>query len=95
VVVVTVGSPALSRIVILPQVPVVNMGATLQLTAQGTLTDGSTVDVTSQMNWMSWSPLLMSVDRGLVTGLSPGKGTIMAQDPTLEEIVYYVTVTVY
>jgi uncharacterized protein YjdB len=95
VIVVTVGPPALSRIVILPRVPVLTAGTTLQLTAQGTLTDGSTADVTSQMSWMSWSPSLMSVDRGLVTGLSPGKGTIMAQDPTREEIVFYITVTVY
>jgi len=94
VAVVTVGPPALEGIVITPWGAVVATGATLQLTAVGTYTDGSTDDVTSQMSWMSWSPALFSVDRGLVTGLSPGKGTVMAQDPNVESIIYYLVVTV-
>jgi hypothetical protein len=94
VAVVVVGPPALEGIVITPWVPVVATGATLQLAALGTYTDGSTGDVTAQMYWMSWSPALFSVDRGLVTGLAPGKGTVMAQDPTREVIVAYVVLTV-
>ena len=94
VAVVVVGPPRLEGIVITPWGAVVATGATLQLTALGTYTDGSTGDVTAQMSWMSWSPALFSVDRGLVTGLSPGKGTVMAQDPNVETNIYYLVVTV-
>ncbi|MNZ45674.1 gamma-glutamyl-gamma-aminobutyrate hydrolase [compost metagenome] len=53
-------------------------GLTGQLTAQGSYSDGSTVDVTANVSWTSSAPAIASVglNSGLVTALQPGTATI-------------------
>ena len=55
------------------------VGETLQLTAIGTLTDGSTQDLTSSVSWASSSPTVLSIrGSGLASGLSIGSAGVTA-----------------
>ena len=55
------------------------VGDTLQLSAVGTLTDGSTQDLTRSVNWASSAPQVLSVQgAGLVAGMSIGAAGVTA-----------------
>jgi len=55
------------------------VGETLQLSAIGTLTDGSTQDLTSSVGWTSSSPQVLSVrSGGVVSGMSIGTAGVSA-----------------
>ena len=55
------------------------VGDTLQLSAVGTLTDGSTQDLTRSVNWASSAPQVLSVQgSGLVAGMSIGAAGVTA-----------------
>ncbi len=59
--------------------PTLRAGQQAQLIATATLSDGSTPDVTNQVQWSSSAPTVLSVDAsGKVTGLSGGTATITA-----------------
>jgi hypothetical protein len=75
----TVTAPVLSSIAITPANPNLAAGDTVQLTAAGTYTDGSTKDVTSSVVW-SGSPNSVATvgSAGLVTAQGPGVAAISA-----------------
>ncbi|MHB8698852.1 MAG: outer membrane protein assembly factor BamB family protein [Sulfuricaulis sp.] len=59
----------LSSIAVTPSNPTVTNGKTLQLTATGTYSDGSTQDLTSQVTWLSLDPTKVTVSAtGQITG---------------------------
>jgi trimeric autotransporter adhesin len=67
----------LQSIAITPANPVMKVGATVQLTATVTYSDGTTQDLTAQVQWSSSAANVASVDAsGKVTGKSPGVATI-------------------
>jgi len=72
--------------------PSVKVGQTVAFTAIGTYADGSTQNLSSQVQWSSDTPGVVRVDAaGKVTGESPGTGTITA---TLNGVTQRVVVTV-
>jgi uncharacterized protein YjdB len=79
--VMTVGP--LVSIAVTPPSPAVTVGQTLQFTATGTSSDGTTGDITSLVIWSSSTPGLASIiatgrNAGLATGVAPGSATITA-----------------
>jgi uncharacterized protein YjdB len=93
---VTIAAADLQAIAITPSAPSVAVGQTVQLTATGTYSDGSSVNLTSQVTWGS-SNLLVALVSGLpgsqgrVTGLLPGTADATA---TLGGVQASATVTV-
>lgn len=79
----TVTSATLQSITVTPQNPSVNVGLTVQLTAQGKFSDGSTQDLTPFANWSTQNAAVATVSNtGLVTAVSAGSITITATDAT-------------
>ena len=75
----SVTAATLSGITINPPNPSVNSGGSVQLTATGTFSDGSTQNLTSSLTYLSSKPLVASVNAsGLLQGLLPGSATITA-----------------
>lgn len=75
--VVTVTSPTLKQLVIDPATATVTVGLTVPLKAIGTLTDNSTVDLTSKTKWSSSNTAIASVPQpGVVSGVAAGLATI-------------------
>jgi hypothetical protein len=96
VVTLTVTAATLVSIAITPVTPSVAKGATLNLIATGTFTDGSTQVMTNTMTWASATPATATVSnaagqRGRVTGLALGTVDISA---TSGSKVGHVTLTV-
>jgi hypothetical protein len=81
---------------ILPLLPVVTVGSSLPLTAGALLTDGTLLDVTSEVTWASLDPGLATLtndlgSEGLLTGLAAGSAEVTA---TLGPIVGFAVVEV-
>jgi hypothetical protein len=75
----TVSVPALVSIAINPAEPTVLQGGTLQLSATGTYSDASTMDLTNRVTWTSANPTMVSVNStGLIAGNAVGFSTITA-----------------
>lgn len=75
--VVTVTSPTLRQLVIDPATATVTVNLRTQLRAIGTLTDNTTVDLTSTTKWSSSNTAVASVPQaGLVSGVAAGTATI-------------------
>ncbi len=56
-----------------PPPAALKVGQRVQLTATGTYSDGSTANITTQVQWSSSNPPIVKVDAtGIVTGQSPG-----------------------
>ena len=73
------GAPTLTSIAVGPAPISVARGASLQLRATGTWSDGSTTDVTAQSTWNSTVPIVASVSgSGLLTGQEIGAASITA-----------------
>jgi plastocyanin len=77
-------APTLSSIMIMPDNPAIDIGATEQFMAMGMFSDGSMQDVTAQVNWSSTAPSVSSISnapgsKGLARGLTPGFAGIVAQ----------------
>ena len=91
----TVTPPVMSTIAITPVDPSVPLGSSQQLTATGTLTDGSTQDLTASITWNSSNVVVATVTSpgGLVSTLVEGVTTISYTDP-VSLIVASVTLTV-
>jgi hypothetical protein len=68
----------LKSIAITPSSNTVTVGATTQLKATGTYSDGSTQDVTSTSTWASSSSAIATVSAGLLTGVADGNVNITA-----------------
>ncbi|HET9627839.1 MAG TPA: Ig-like domain-containing protein, partial [Kofleriaceae bacterium] len=93
---VTVSAAAIASLAIDPPSPTVALLQTVALTATGTFSDGSTLDVSQQAIWTSSDPLTALVSnldgaRGRVTGLVAGTATITA---TVGSASASVTITV-
>jgi Bacterial Ig-like domain (group 2) len=77
---------ALASINVTPPAPQVAAGATTQLTAIGTYTDGSTKDLTPAATWVSSAPSVAAVSAGLVScsasATMSGSATISATAAT-------------
>ena len=77
--VVTVGNATLTSIAITPSAPTRALGQTVQMTATGTYSDGSTSDLSSQVQWTSAVPAVATISgTGLVTTLTTGTSTLTA-----------------
>jgi hypothetical protein len=69
----------LMSIAVTPAGSTIALGATLQFTAAGTYSDGSTQNLTSAVSWSSSNTAVATVNAsGLVTGVSAGSSTIGA-----------------
>ncbi len=76
---VTVTPAVLTSIVVTPTGPSIAKGTTVQLTATGTFSDGTTQDLTHSASWTSAPAGFATVDpNGLVTGTAVGSATITA-----------------
>ncbi len=76
---VTAQVKTLSSIAVSPATATLQTGATIQLTATGSYSDGSTADITTQAVWTSANSAVASVDaRGNVTGVAAGSATVIA-----------------
>jgi uncharacterized protein YjdB len=75
----TVSGVALTALAVLPQNPVVQIGATRQLTVRATYSDASNVDVTATSAFVSATPAKASVaSGGMVTGVAAGSSVVTA-----------------
>lgn len=75
----TVSQAALLSLAVSPANPTVPKGETQQLTATGTLSDGSTQDMTSAVAWTSSPPGLVSLTSGgLATAQATGTANLVA-----------------
>jgi len=75
---VTIGSP-LQSIAVSPANPLIAGGATQQFTATGTYVNGTTQNITDQVNWASTTLAVATINAsGLATGVSTGTSTISA-----------------
>jgi hypothetical protein len=72
--------PTLSSISISPSSPTINVGSTLQFSANGTYSDGSTQNLTAAASWVSTNTSVATIGAGsgLTTGLSAGSSSITA-----------------
>jgi uncharacterized protein YjdB len=80
---VTVTAATLTSIVITPPDSSIAKGTTVQLTATGTFSDGTTQDLTTQASWTSGNAAIAEVSsvagsEGLLTGVGAGTATITA-----------------
>ena len=65
----------------------VPVGDTLQLSAVGTLTDGSTQDLTASVSWTSSSPNVLGIrGAGLVAGISMGAAGVTASSGSISTV---------
>ena len=76
----TTSGVTLSSIAVIPNSPLsLAIGSSLHFKATGTYSDGSTADITSQVNWTSDNTAIATIDStGLVTGVAPGTANITA-----------------
>lgn len=82
----TVTAAELRSIAIQPANPMVAAGTSLQLSAVGTYSDGSTLDLTTSVTWASADTTLAEVSngaasKGLALGKAPGAVGVSASDP--------------
>ncbi len=76
---ITVPTAPLRSITVLPGMAAVGIGGVVRFTADGTLADGTHVDVTSSVVWDSTDPGVARVDAsGVATGVSAGTATVTA-----------------
>lgn len=81
-----VTAAALQSIEIDPIDPIVASGFTVQFTAMGIFSDGTTENLTNEVTWASSNPAVAEISnargrKGLALGLSPGITTITATNP--------------
>jgi len=71
---------SLSSIIVTPTtLPILTIGATQQFSAVGTYSDGSKIDVTSQVNWASDNTTAVSItSKGLATVAAAGTANVTA-----------------
>jgi phospholipase C/uncharacterized protein YjdB len=84
----TVTPSALVSIALTPAIPTIASGTTLQFTATGTFSDGSTQNITNTVQWSSTTPAVATISnaaptQGLVSSIGPGTATISANAGTV------------
>ena len=80
----TVAPPALTSIAVTPQTPSLTINQSVQLSAIGTLTDGTTQDLSNVVKWSSTPTGVLTVSAtGLATASSPGTATVTASDGSI------------
>jgi hypothetical protein len=62
-----------------PETPMVAVGESVHLTVTGTFADDSSAYVTPYVVWQSLDPTLAGIDQAKVTGLVPGRTTMVAR----------------
>ena len=72
--------PTLNSISVSPSSPSINVGSTLQFSATGTYSDGSTQNLTAAATWVSTNTSVATVGAGsgLATGMGAGSSSITA-----------------
>jgi hypothetical protein len=81
---VTVASPTLVSIAVAPQNPALEINQTVQLSAGGTFSDGSTQDLSSAVIWSSTpSGIVITSSTGLATAKAPGAATVVAMNGSI------------
>ncbi|HET9553899.1 MAG TPA: Ig-like domain-containing protein, partial [Anaeromyxobacteraceae bacterium] len=80
---VNVTSARLVSIALTPADSSVQTGATLQLVATGTYTDGSTANVSATAYWTVTPSFATVASPGVVTGVTPGTATVTATQATI------------
>jgi hypothetical protein len=85
-----VSSAALVSIEVTPDDPTILVGNSIQFTATGTYSDSSTQDLTSLVNWTSFSPAFATVSnsagsKGLAVGVAAGTATISASSGVIND----------
>jgi hypothetical protein len=77
----SVNSANLTSITVTPSATSISAGGTQQYTATGTYSDGSTEDISSEVNWGSGTTSVATISTGgLATGVADGTSTITASD---------------
>ncbi|MBI4848046.1 MAG: Ig-like domain-containing protein [Nitrospirae bacterium] len=71
----------LESIEVTPAAPAIFTGKTKQFAATGTYDDGTTGDITAEVNWSSSAPAATVDAAGLATGVAAGTTTISATTP--------------
>ncbi len=72
-------SATLASLAVTPSNPIVGIGSTVQMTATGTYSDGSTQDFSNLVSWSSSNTAAATVSSGgVVTGVANGTATISA-----------------
>jgi hypothetical protein len=80
----TVGPPQLASITVTPQTPSLNPKHSVQLTATGIFTDGTTQDLSSMVMWASTPTSVLTISAmGLATANSPGAATVTASQGSI------------
>jgi subtilisin family serine protease/uncharacterized protein YjdB len=89
-------SPTLMKIDITPTSASVAKGESTNLTATGIFSNGSTSDLTTQVNWTSASPTIASIvsNVGLVTGVTVGTTNVIATMSGVSSPAVNISVTV-
>jgi len=78
-----VNGPVLTSLAITPNPASVPTGSSVQLTATGTYTDGTTANISSSASWVSSNPAVATINaNGLASGVAPGTVTITATSGT-------------
>jgi hypothetical protein len=71
--------PTLSSVAILPANPTIESYSTVQFTATGTMTDNTTLDLTTIVTWASSNTVVATIDNsGLATAMAEGTTAISA-----------------
>ncbi len=74
----TVTNATLQSIAVTPANPTVSQGGTQLFNAKGTFSDGSLVDLTTQVSWTSSNATVATMNGALASAASPGTTTITA-----------------
>ncbi len=81
------GSSTLTSIAVTPETPSVAVGATQQMAATGTYSDGSAKNITSSVTWTSSDTDIATVSTtGLVTGVAAGTASITATSGSISGV---------
>jgi hypothetical protein len=79
-----VAPAALVSIVVTPQTPSLSPNHSVQLTATGTFTDGTTQNLSGAVTWSSTAASILTISAtGLVTANSPGAATVSASEGSI------------
>jgi uncharacterized protein YjdB len=81
--------PTLKSIAIAPTAPTISVGSTVQFTATGTYSDGSTQNITTTVSWISATKTVATVGlhTGLATAVANGSSSISANLGTVHASV--------
>ncbi len=80
----TVAPPALASIAVTPRTPSLTPNHSVQLSAIGIFTDGTTQDLSSAVTWSSTPTSVLTINAtGLATANSPGAATVTASEGSI------------